>query len=122
MKLKKNDILLILILLAAAAVMWLFFRPGGAGSYAVVTQNGREIRRIDLSLDQTVEIPSDDHGYNTLVIEQGSIYVSDANCGDHTCIRTGRISRTGEQIVCLPHGLVIEISGGDAPQLDASTH
>lgn len=121
MKLKRNDILLILGLLLAAGLMWFFFRPGETGATAVVTQNGNEIRRIDLSADQEITI-SAENGYNTLLIKNGEISVSDADCGDHTCIRTGRISREGEQIVCLPHKLVIEIIGGEAPELDASTH
>ena len=121
MKPKKNDLLLILLLLAAAAVMWFFFRPGAEGAYAVVTQDGKEIRRIDLAFEQEITIERED-GYNTLIIENGGICVSDADCGDHTCIHTGRISREGEQIVCLPHELVIEVIGGEEAELDASTH
>ena len=45
--------------------------------------------------------------------------VAEANCGDHTCIRTGQISREGEAIVCLPHRLVVRIEGGDEPLFDA---
>jgi len=121
MKIKRNDILLILGLLLAAGLMWLFFRPGEAGAAAVVTQDGKEIRRIDLSIDQEITVAVE-NGYNTLLIENGEIFVSDADCGDHTCIHTGRISHEGEQIVCLPHKLVIEVVGGEAPELDASTH
>lgn len=121
MKLKRNDILLTLCLLLAAGLMWFFFRPGEIGVSAVVTQNGKEVRRIDLSIDQEITI-TEEHGYNTLLIRSGEISVSDADCGDHTCIHTGTISHKGEQIVCLPHKLVIEIVGGEAPELDASTH
>ena len=121
MKLKRNDILLILGLLLAAGLMWFFFRPGEAGAAAVIMQNGKEIRRIDLTTDQELTIAAE-NGYNTLLVENGTISVSDADCGDHTCIHTGRISREGEQIVCLPHKLVIEIAGGEASELDASTH
>ena len=121
MKLKRNDILLILGLILAAGLMWFFFRPGEAGAAAVVTQDGKEIRRINLATNQEITIASE-NGYNSLLIENGEISVNDADCGDHTCIHTGRISREGEQIVCLPHRLVIEVVGGEAPELDASTH
>lgn len=121
MKLKRYDIPLILCLLLAAGLMWFFFRPGEAGTCAVVTQNGKEIRQIDLSADQEITIAAE-NGYNTLLIQNGTISVSDADCGDHTCIHTGRISHEGEQIVCLPHKLVIEVIGGETPELDASTH
>ena len=121
MKQKRNDILLILSLLLAAGAIWLFFRPGETGATAVITQNSKEIRRLNLSTDQEITIEAEG-GYNTLLVANGEISVIDANCGDHTCIHTGSVSRQGEQIVCLPHKLVIEITGGETPELDASTH
>ena len=121
MKLKRNDILLVLILLFTAGLLWFLLRPGETGSTAVVRQDGNEIRRIDLSVDQEFTITTG-IGYNTLLIENGEISVIDANCGDHTCIHTGRISHQGEQIVCLPHRMVIEVVDGETPELDASTH
>lgn len=119
---RKNDILLILILLLAAGALWFFLRPGSAGAYAVVTQSGEELARYSLLEDRTVEIPHEDQGFNTLVIENGEAYVSSADCGDLTCVRTGKISREGERIICLPHELVIEIIGGETSGTDASTH
>ena len=75
MKLKRNDILLILCLLLAAGLTWFFFRPGEVGASAVVTQNGKEVRQLDLSTDQEITIAAE-NGYNTLLIENGSISVS----------------------------------------------
>ena len=82
----------------------------------------RILRKDLLSENPDMEFTDDDLGSNTLVIEDGKAHISDADCGDHTCIHTGRISREGEQIVCLPHKLVIEIASGVAPEIDASTH
>ena len=120
MKHFKRDALLILALLLCAAALWLVMRPGDPGAYAVVTVQGKEYARYPLAEDQTITIGED--AYNVLVIENGEAYVSDANCGDHTCIHTGRISLQGEQIICLPHGMIIEITGGTDSELDASTH
>ena len=120
MKQRKRDVLFIVIILLSAALLWLFFRPGDEGAYAVVTLHGRETARYSLSEDLSVTLG--DEAYNILTISGGEVFVSDANCGDHTCIRTGRISRIGEQIICLPHGLVIEIIGGESSDIDASTH
>lgn len=120
MKQWKRDALLIAALLAAAAVCWLMLRPGGAGAYAVVTHHGKEIARYPLS--EPVSVTIGDDAYNTLSISDGEARISDANCGDHTCIHTGAISLEGQQIICLPHELIIEITGGDASELDASTH
>ena len=120
MKQWKRDALLILIVLIAAAVLWFVFRPGDTGAYAVVTLRGEEIARYSLSADLTVTVGEEE--YNVLTISGGEAFISNANCGDHTCIHTGRIGKEGEQIICLPHQLVIEIVGGESSELDAATH
>lgn len=120
MKQQKRDTLLIIALLLCAALLWLFLRPSGTGAYAVVTHHGQEIARYALS--EPISVTIGEGAYNTLTISDGEARISDANCGDHTCIHTGAISREGQQIICLPHELIIEITGGDASELDASTH
>ena len=94
------------------------FRPGGQGAWAVVTADGEVTARYSLGEDRTVRLGSGE-GYNVLQISGGAAAVVEANCGDHTCIRTGQISREGEAIVCLPHRLVVRIEGGDEPLFDA---
>ena len=94
------------------------FRPGGQGAWAVVTIDGEETARYSLGEDRTVRL-GDGDGYNILQISGGAAAVTEADCGDHTCVRTGRISREGETIVCLPHRLVVRIEGGDEPLFDA---
>ena len=107
---KRYDVLLIATVLAAAFLAWLFLRPSGQGTDVLVLQDGREIARYALDQDRTVTIGETD--YNVLEIRDGQAAVVDANCGDHTCVRTGRISRAGECIICLPHRLEIRVVGG----------
>lgn len=116
MKKRRWDLLLVLGILLAAAVLYLLARPGDAGGWAVVTVNGAEVGRYRLDQERTVTIGETD--YNVLEISGGAAAVVEANCGDHTCVRTGRISREGETIVCLPHRLVVEILGR-ASDMDA---
>ncbi len=49
-------------------------------------------------------------GYNAVVIENGAVHVRDADCENHDCVKQGSIGKTGEQIVCLPHKLWIEVA------------
>ena len=44
--------------------------------------------------------------------------MKEANCPDKLCIHQGKISKNGETIVCLPHGLIVEIKSDDNPELD----
>lgn len=113
---KKSDILLAAGVLLAALALYLLFRPGGEGAWAVVEIDGREIARYALPADRIVTIGEAD--YNVLEIAGGTAEVVEANCGDHTCVRTGKISREGEVIVCLPHHLTVRVEGGDAAPFD----
>ena len=117
-KKRLGDLLLAGSLLLLAGILLLLFRPGEQGAWAVVTADGTEIARYPLSEDRTVRLGGED--YNVLQIANGAAAVTEANCGDHTCVRMGEISREGERIVCLPHKLIIHIEGGGGSGFDAS--
>lgn len=117
-KKRLGDLLLAGSLLLLAGVLFLLFRPGERGAWAVVMVGGVETARYPLDQDRTIRLGEEDH--NILQISGGAAAVIEANCGDHTCIRMGEISREGERIVCLPHELIIRIEGGGAPAFDAS--
>ena len=117
---KRGDIFLIGGCLLAALVccgLWLGLRRDGAA--VVVEQEGRETARYALSEDRTVRIEGED-GYNLLVIKSGEVYLSEADCPNLLCVKTGKIRYAGQSIVCLPHRLAVRIVGG-ASGLDAVT-
>ncbi len=94
----------------------LFFLPGhGGGTVAVISVDGEEIERIDLSkVRETREmIISTEYGSNTVRIEPGAISVTEADCPDHICVRQGKISAEGIPIICMPHRLIICIEGDE---------
>ena len=53
-------------------------------------------------------------GTNTVQVEPGRIRVSAADCPDQVCVHQGWISTGVVPIVCLPHQIVIEITGGES--------
>lgn len=116
----RNDLILVLGLALAAGICALALRPGGDGTWVVVMESGVETARYSLSEDRTVRLETDG-GYNLLAISGGRVAVTEADCGDRTCVNTGWIGRQGESIICLPHRLVVHIEGGAAPALDAVT-
>ncbi len=85
------------------------------GAYAEVKENGAVIATYQLSVDGEYDL---NDGKNILVIKDGYAYMSYANCPDCTCVKTGKISRTGESITCLPNKISVVIrSAGDGPDL-----
>lgn len=119
---RRGDILLLACCLGLAVLAFgiqaLTKKPG---STVVVKQEGEEIHRYPLSVDREILLETQ-AGYNLLVIEGGSAYIREADCPHNLCVGEGRIRRTGETLVCLPHKLTITIEGEDASAPDAYTY
>lgn len=108
---------LVIFVSALAAMLWL--RLPSDSTWVEITQDGKVLYTIDLaSYDdeqtQTIRIDSPDGGYNIIEIGEGNtIRISEADCPDKTCVKTGALS-DGVPIVCLPHRLIIKFT--DEPE------
>lgn len=98
-------------LTSAAATVWLLTCP--VGKTVRITSEGEIIAEIDLSTaeNQMLEVTCSS-GRNMIKIEDGEIFVSEADCPDQTCVKMGSLG-SGMPIVCLPHKLIIEFVGGE---------
>ena len=119
----RNDIILVaVIIVIAAAGLLIATLTRQEGSTVNVKIDGEVTQSYSLYENRTVEIitGNDNEFSNTLVIEDGKAYISQADCPDKICQNHRAISYSGETIVCLPHKIVIEITQKQsAPQLDA---
>lgn len=108
----KKDMLLIGALLLTdiiiTAGVWIF---SVKGQTVQVRINGSVVSEYPLSQDRTVVLSGSGGGMNVLVIENGTARIDKADCPDGLCCRTGKISRSGQSIICLPHKLTVEITG-----------
>ncbi|MBQ8836213.1 MAG: NusG domain II-containing protein [Clostridia bacterium] len=111
---RRNDIILTAVLLLAAVAGLLLFKTlSRQGDFAVVLINGEETARFPLDTDTEFVIETDG-GVNTLVIADGKAYIKEANCPDGICVDHTPISRIGETITCLPHGVVVTVKSEKA--------
>ena len=78
------------------------------GSAVRVQVNGETVGEYSLSENGEYSLNG---GSNILVIEDGYAYIKKASCPDHLCVRYGKISLSGEQIVCLPNRVSVEVLG-----------
>lgn len=101
------------VILLGSLLPAFLLRGDEAGSTARVLVDGEELRTIDLmsTATETFTVEGEDGHRNVVDVEKGRIRVSEANCPDQVCVRQGWISDSATPIVCLPHGLVIEIVG-----------
>ncbi len=100
-----------------AALIPLFARPGAS---ADILQNGSLLRTVSLDEPAEFTVPAPNGGINTITVRDGRICVSHATCPDQVCVRQGWVNTDMTPIVCLPNGLVIQITGGDQ-DLDGQT-
>lgn len=109
MKKLRNDIILIsAVILIAVISATLYFALQKSGESVAVIQGGTKVAEYSIKENITVPITEGQHT-NTLVIENGKAYISQANCPDKICVNHRPVSKTGETIVCLPAKLVVEI-------------
>ena len=117
---KKRDIVLIALLLAAALALYFGAQLLCADevSSVVVTIDGAEVLRKPLAVNDSYEIRQDDGSVNVIAVENGAVYMKEANCRDGLCVQQGRMRSAAKTIVCLPHKLVVTLSGEPAQQED----
>ena len=119
-------------LLVAAAIVALavlcglrFWLPQGQTDgplTAVVTIDGREADRFPVSQGQLFEPRTyTNNGYTLTVVPAGDspllsapdgLCVSESDCSNQDCVRSGVISKSGQSIVYLPARIAIELRGG----------
>lgn len=118
-KMLRADLLLILGLLILGGVLLAVSRGGESGSDAsvVVVVDGVETARYPLDKNGTFSLNG---GTNTLVIEDGYAWLSEAQCPDQLCVHMGRIHNSSGIIVCLPNRLYVTIEGVDDPNVDVT--
>ena len=88
---------------------------GNGGTVAVIRVDGEVYEKINLdtvAVAYDIEIRTD-LGYNKVHVENGSICIEEADCRDRICVNQGSISDDGVPIICMPHHVTIEITGGD---------
>lgn len=111
---KRADIILIVTLLVITCLVPFFIFGGkyGDGDTVTVYRDGEVYGVYSLYEDREVAVRGI-RGYNILCIRSGQVYISDADCKGRDCIRSGAVSKAGEFIICVPHGLYIVISSRD---------
>lgn len=116
---KKGDKItsIIVILIITVSIIGVFTYKNfksGPEKIALIKQDGKVIKTIDLNkikYKQKFIVKYKSSNFNKIEIENGKIAITDADCPDKICVKTGWISEPGQSIVCLPHKLIIEIEG-----------
>lgn len=104
---KPTDIIIVIAALAVF-VPALIFRGASAksGSNAAVFHNGEQTALLPLDKDGVY--PFEEYGV-TVEIKDGKVRISDSDCPDKICEKTGFITSPIQAIVCLPNRISVRI-------------
>ena len=109
MKTKTWALVLATVLAVCIAMSIWILLPGADAQRIEIISEGKVLYTLSLSVDQSVTVTTA-LGTNTVTIENGAVAVTEADCPDHYCMQRGWC-RSGTDIVCLPHRLVIRFLG-----------
>lgn len=99
-----------ILILGIIGSLWQILKPHG--HTVRIIQDGTILYTIDLENadNQIIEVEYQGRK-NRIQIENHDIFVLEAECPDHTCIKMGKL--TNAPIVCLPNKLIIEFMETD---------
>ena len=118
---KKKDVIIIALALLCALALYIVSQLtlGGEMSSVVVLLDGEEVLRRPLVVSDSYTISQEDGSVNVIRVENGVVFMQEANCRDGLCIRQGKMKNGAKTIVCLPHKVVVKMDG-EMPENDNS--
>ena len=110
---KKLNVILVVVIAALACAGLVTTRLIGVNTDAdtatVVIRDGvQNVYELPLGQDATKTVTTD-LGTNVIEIKDGRVHVEEADCPNQDCVHQGWIDAAGQQIVCLPHKLTVDI-------------
>ncbi len=106
----KYDKILICLCLLTALIFYILFGcifSLGSASMVRITVDGQVYGEYALA-DKTVDVKTE-FGHNTIEITKDGAYVSFADCPDKIDVKSGKISKPGQIIICVPNRLSVQM-------------
>ena len=110
--LKTGDWLLLLAGGSLVAFLFIHYLFSAASGKEVTIRTPTASLRFELGADRTVLVEGP-IGRTKIIIEGGMVWVDDSPCRDRVCVQMGKKKRAGEQIICLPNRVVVEVVGNE---------
>ena len=97
------------LLLVAVIGLFVIQNLREEGAQVVITWNGEVEGTYSLAEDRTLVFEGENGGYNVVTIEDGFVFMAEANCPDQICVKHKPLNQTADPIVCLPNSLVVNV-------------
>lgn len=120
-KITKLDLTLIIFVLIFSTFLafWINadqIRQSLRSKSAIIYQENIKLKEIDLSKDDIISILD---GKMRIEVNKGRIRVLESDCPNHNCMKMGWIQSKGQNIICVPNRVLIEIASDESQSIDA---
>ncbi len=111
------SVILVIICVGGIVAFLCMKQTSVADPVAEIYVDGVLVRTEALSQAQCFRVDTE-HGYNDILIEDGAVSVTAADCPDKVCVNTGATNSSVVPIICLPHRLEIRITSAEDSDID----
>lgn len=109
---ERNDLLIIIAVCVVTIILLIPRFVGENGATAEISVDGKIIKEIELDKTEGMyQFTTETEPSVTITAEKGKICVSDADCKDKLCVKSGWLTSEGDMAVCLPAKVVVNIKG-----------
>ena len=120
MKPKIGDVFVYIFIILLVGLSFIGLKSMGNHEGKVLVQvesDGSIIESVEMSGPEAegsvreLRIDAVDGGYNIVRISADGVEIIDADCPDRLCVYSPSIKNPGQSIVCIPHKLIVRITG-----------
>lgn len=102
----KKDFLFILTVFTFCFILFfIYYISDKSGNNVFIYYNSELYTTVPLDKNTEIEI----NGTNSVRIENGYVYMSEASCPDKLCIKQGKINNSARSIICLPNKISVSV-------------
>ncbi len=108
--LKAGDYIVIVLIFGLVTLLfyqYLFSKPYGR----TVLITGKSFQGSFPLLQKRVVEVEGPLGITKVIIDNEEVWIEESPCREKICIKMGRIKRVGEQVVCIPNRVIVEVIG-----------
>ena len=110
--------IVIIVFLSLVCILFMLLTTDSENKKASIYLNNELYRTVnlsDLSIDDEFIIETE-YGFNRIKVRNGMICVSEDDCPDKTCVKTGWTNSFSRPVICIPHRLEIVVD--DISEID----
>lgn len=116
---KKDIILFFCIIVAGILGIFIGKLYQSDAGFVHISVDGSEYGVYSINDANVVEITNSDKHTNTVMIENGCVYMKSADCPDKICVKQGVVRHANEIICCAPNRVIVTIIQNEEGEYDA---